>query len=145
MTWGLSTFPPLPMRAGRRSRQRADNVAAIYRKSLLYFVSNALEGDRRTPLLGMDKIHDKNYSGWDGSSSTGEALRNWRHAAAEAGLEKRGRTNIIDIDKVRGGPGVMIDASHGSFDNNIDVISLTLQRIVENNQLNVPVDDLRGF
>lgn len=39
----------------------------------------------------------------------------------------------------------MIDASHGSFDNNIDVISLTLQRIVENNQLNVPVDDLRGF
>ncbi|AID99931.1 peptidase C1 [Klebsiella variicola] len=125
--------------------ERADNVAAIYRKSLLYFVSNALEGDRRTPLLGMDKIHDKNYSGWDGSSSTGEALRNWRHAAAEAGLEKRGRTNIIDIDKVRGGPGVMIDASHGSFDNNIDVISLTLQRIVENNQLNVPVDDLRGF
>ncbi|UNA30575.1 hypothetical protein LOF14_17860 [Klebsiella variicola subsp. variicola] len=72
-------------------------------------------------------------------------MRNWRHAAAEAGLENRGRTNIIDIDKVRGGPGVMIDASHGSFDNNIDVISLTLQRIVENNQLNVPVDDLRGF
>ncbi len=124
--------------------ERADNVAAIYRKSLLYFVSNALEGsantaagngqDTRQKLLGLGRFVEHR-----------EALRNWRHAAAEAGLEKRGRTNIIDTDKVNSGPCVMIDASHGSFDNNIDVISLTLQRIVENSQLNLPVDDLRGF
>ena len=34
---------------------------------------------------------------------------------------------------------------HGSFDNNIDVISLTLQRIVENNSAERTVDDLRGL
>ena len=33
--------------------ERDDNVAAIYRKSLLYFVSNALETDLRTPILGL--------------------------------------------------------------------------------------------
>ena len=32
--------------------ERNDSVAAIYRKSLLYFVSNALEVDLRTPILG---------------------------------------------------------------------------------------------
>lgn len=108
--------------------ERDDNVAAIYRKSLLYFVSNALEGNQRTPLLGMDNIRDKNYKGWDGSSSTGEALRNWRRAVAEAGLEKSGRTNVIETDNVPAGPKVMIDASHGSFDNNIDVLNLTRRR-----------------
>ena len=125
--------------------ERDDNVAAIYRKSLLYFVSNALEGDQRTPLLGMGNIRDKNYKGWDGSSSTGEALRNWHRAVFEAGLERSGRTNVIEADKVPTGPKVMIDASHGSFDNNIEVLNLTLQRIVEKSSLNMPVDDLRGF
>ncbi|WET42334.1 hypothetical protein [Citrobacter enshiensis] len=125
--------------------ERDDNVAAIYRKSLLYFVSNALEGDQRTPLLGMGNIRDKNYKGWDGSSSTGEALRNWHRAVVEAGLERSGRTNVIEADKVPTSPKVMIDASHGSFDNNIEVLNLTLQRIVEKNSLNMPVDDLRGF
>lgn len=125
--------------------ERDDNVAKIYRKSLLYFVSNALDGDQRTPLLGMDNVRDKNYSGWDGSSSTGEALRNWRRAASEAGLDKSARTNVIDMNKVPTGPNVWIDPSHGSFDNNTNVLELTLQRIVDVDALNMPVDDLRGF
>jgi hypothetical protein len=34
--------------------ERADNCATIYRRSLLYLVSNAFEGLRGTPLLGME-------------------------------------------------------------------------------------------
>ncbi|HEX4984783.1 MAG TPA: C1 family peptidase [Burkholderiales bacterium] len=123
--------------------ERDDNVAAIYRKSLLYMVSNALEGDLRTPILGLANVLDPSYKGWDGSSSTGEALGNWRQAVATYGVNKR--TGIVDTDKVLTcRPDVRINAAHGSFDNDIDVITRTLERIT-GGKLARPVDDLRGF
>ena len=109
--------------------ERHDNVAAIYRKSLLYFVSNALESNLRTPILGLDNVSQLDYSGWDGSSSTGESLKAWRQAAASAGLNKADRYHVIKADKVTTAkPGVLIDAEHGSFDNDVDVITQTLER-----------------
>lgn len=36
-----------------------DNVAKVYRKSLLYLVSNAYEGGKKVPLLGMEKFQDE--------------------------------------------------------------------------------------
>jgi hypothetical protein len=36
--------------------ERKDTVAAVYRKSLLYLISNALEAERGTPLLGMERF-----------------------------------------------------------------------------------------
>lgn len=124
--------------------ERDDTVAGIYRKSLLYFVSNALETDLRTPILGLANVGNPDHTGWDGSSATGEALRNWRAAAAHAGLEKR--TTFIDRDKVVActNPPKSIGASHGSFDNDVEVVSTTLQRIT-GGALTKPVDDLRGF
>ncbi len=38
-------------------RELDDNVAKVYRKSLLYLVSNAFEPAKKTPLLGMEKFH----------------------------------------------------------------------------------------
>jgi pimeloyl-ACP methyl ester carboxylesterase len=69
--------------------ERGDSVAAVYRKSLLYLVSNALENDARTPLLGLRNIADSDYQRWDGSSTSAEALKKWRQAVADAGLEKK--------------------------------------------------------
>lgn len=40
-------------------RELDDNVAKVYRKSLLYLVSNAFEPAKKTPLLGMEKFHDR--------------------------------------------------------------------------------------
>ena len=92
---------------------------------------------------------DANYSGWDGSSSTGEALGNWRQAAAVTGLDAR--TKEIAPGKVvvwkpttAGEKPVVTSASHGTFDNNIEVVGRTLERIT-GQQLVMPVDDLRGF
>ena len=42
--------------------ERDDNVAAIYRKSLLSFVSNALEPDLRTPILGLANAGVPDYT-----------------------------------------------------------------------------------
>ena len=127
--------------------ERDDNVAAIYRKSLLYLVSNALETDQRTPILGLDRIDDATYNGWDGSSDTGEALSTWRKAASAANLKDR--KHIVDDDRIEvaldaSGAKVLQPAAHGGFDNDIDVITRTLERIT-GGKLAVGIDDLRGY
>lgn len=127
--------------------EAADNVGRVYRKSLLYLVSNALEADLHTPILGLDRINDESYSGWDGSSDTGDALSVWRSAAKAANLDAR--TQRVQQDTVRTavdaqGKAVLIPAAHGSFDNDIDVVTRTLERIT-GAALAMPVDDLRGY
>ncbi|WP_295953777.1 peptidase C1 [Rhodoferax sp.] len=135
------------------TRERDDSVAGIYRKSLLYLVSGALETDLRTPIAGMAKVYGSGDGGWDGSSSTNESLNVWRRAVQDAKLKSAGRLVEISADKVctalaaprRADPSnVMIAADHGSFDNNIDVITRTLE-VVLGGKLLQPVDDLRGF
>lgn len=129
--------------------ERRDNVAAIYRKSLLYFVSNALETDLRLPILGLERIHDAGYNGWDGTSDTGEALAAWRAAAAQADLAQR--TTVLDAERIRsavdadGQPIATEAPAHGSFDNDVDVVTRTLQRIRGSKKLLLTVDDLRGY
>ena len=141
--------------------ERNDNVAAIYRKSLLYFVSNALEVDLRTPILGLANSFVGDYAGWDGTSSTGNTLKAWRDAAQAAGFARPGRVTLIDADKVptalgrKGTPQPagrrstgqleqLMDATHGSFDNDLGTMSTTLERIL-GGPLPCPIDDLRGF
>jgi hypothetical protein len=124
--------------------ERRDNVAAIYRKSLLYFVSNSLEVDLRTPILGLNNVFDENYAGWDGSSATGDHLRSWRRAAADAGLVAE-RLTVLDADQaLTARPDRKIAAGHGSFDNDIEVVGRSLARIT-GQTLVAPPDDLRGF
>jgi hypothetical protein len=127
-------------------QEKDDNVSGIYRKSLLYLVSNALEHDRRTPLLGLQRVLDPNDGGWEGSSQTAQALQAWRDAARAVDLGAR--TGIVGSVRVPtwigGGPKALVRATHGSFDNNIEVVSATLERITAG-PLQLPVDDLRGF
>lgn len=125
--------------------ERDDQVAMIYRKSLLYLVSNALEKDIRTPLLGLSRIFDESDDGWDGTSSTNEDLGIWRRAAAEAGLsEKTGRLTIFRDDEMRSSEKDKAAASHGGFDNDLSTVRRTLERIV-GRQLPAPPDDLGGY
>lgn len=126
--------------------ERADQVGMVYRKSLLYLVSNALEVDLRTPLLGMANAFDPAYGGWDGTSATGDTLRAWREAAATAGLLGSQRLQLLDADQVlvAKSPERRIDAAHGSFDNDLQVVTRTLERIT-GAALVAPPDDLRGY
>jgi hypothetical protein len=127
------------------TNERDDNVAGIYRKSLLYLVSNALETDLRTPILGLQQVGNKEYTGWDGSSATGEALGNWRAAAAAADLPKRTNTVVSDKIVTCKKPQEIENTSHGGFDNDVEVVGKTLARITGRGALKMPVDDLRGF
>jgi hypothetical protein len=130
--------------------ERDDNVVSIYRKSLLYLVSNALETDLRTPILGLERINDPSYAGWDGSSDTGEALATWRAAAQDANLKDR--ATLVTTDRIGVAVGadekkVTQRAAHGGFDSDLDVVARTLARIIGTavDDLPVPVDDLRGY
>lgn len=133
------------------AQERDDNVVSIYRKSLLYLVANALEPDIRTPILGLDNIRNAAYAGWDGSSSTGEALGNWRAAMEATQLDKERTTVVatrqVPVRRLQEGAADRVEstsASHGSFDNNLDVVTRTLERII-GGKLAAGVDDLRGF
>lgn len=125
-------------------RELDDNTAGVYRKSLLYFVSNALEPDLRTPILGMHKVFDpaQSEAAWDGASSTGEVLRAWRRAATEAKLDQR--LTVVSTDKVQTAPGVFIPSGHGTFDNDIGVITEVLGHVLGGPLLE-PVRDLKGY
>ena len=130
-------------------REQDDNVAYIYQKSLLYFVSNALEADLRMPVLGLENVYNPQYSGWDGSPSTAEALTNWRNATEISNLKDRLTVHNEEKITTRRENGADLQekteaASHGGFDNNIEIISKTLERIT-GAPLALPVDDLVGF
>jgi predicted chitinase len=126
--------------------EQDDNVALVYRKSLLYLVSNALEADPRTPLLGLAKVYDPDHTGWDGSPATAEHLGNWRNAAAAGGLAERLTVHAEERIVCRRGQGLekTAGASHGGFDNNVDIVGRTLERIT-GSPLQTPVVDLTGF
>ncbi|SIS98153.1 C1 family peptidase [Insolitispirillum peregrinum] len=80
--------------------EQADNVGLIYRKSLLYLVSNAFEGARGTPLAGMAETPD------------------------ELGL-KVGGLHIADAAS-----SVTRSRSHGGFDNDPVTMNHILRRIL---------------
>lgn len=130
-------------------REQDDNVAQIYRKSLLYFVSNALEADLRMPILGMENVFNPSYTGWDGSSTTAATLTMWRKAVATSKLKSRLTVHKDAKIVTRRGNGDQQEkiesASHGGFDNNVAVVSRSLERITGRRELDLPVDDLVGF
>jgi pimeloyl-ACP methyl ester carboxylesterase len=94
--------------------ERNDNVAMVYRKSLLYLVSNAFErwhkepreireGFSGRPLLGMEVFKDS----VDGA---------------------RGKTKLIFSNGVRG--GTTRSQTHGGFDNDLRTMNYVLKRIL---------------
>lgn len=100
----------------------------IYGKSLLYLVSRALDDIRKQPLLGMERAlcaADPMWSAdqWDNSAQ--QDIVDWMRRWPAGDL-----LNLVTTPKVRTTKtGDQIDASHGSFDNNIDVLTGTLERI----------------
>ena len=101
------------------------------------------------PVLGLENVYNPHYSGWNGSSSTAEALTNWRNAVEISKLKQRLTVHHEDKILTRRGngsdkPDKIVSASHGGFDNNVEIIGKTLERIT-GAPLALPVDDLVGF
>lgn len=106
-------------------RERADTVGP-YGKSLLYLVSRALEMRHKTPLLGMAWSWKGNapQGQWSNDPETQAALETWAELATGMSLRLHGKRR----EYVSTGAS-QIRLAHGSFDNDIEVVSAMLQRM----------------
>ena len=102
-----------------------------YGKSLLYLVSRALDDRRKMPLLGMERALDSRYANNDDQWASEELqtiklwLAHWRATAGQTVLGIPVTTASVRNSR----NGGQIPATHGSFDNNMDVLTETLRRI----------------
>ena len=102
-----------------------------YGKSLLYLVSRALDDMRKMPLLGMERSLNPEFANDEDQWAAGElqSVKAWQ-ARWQTGSGKTARGIPVRTPDVRNTKtGGQIHATHGSFDNNIDVLTDTLQRI----------------
>jgi len=96
-----------------------------YGKSLLYLVSRALHDRRKMPLLGMERALMPRYANDDEQWAPEElsTVRAWQSRWP-------GPAQVIDAPEVRDTKrDHRVAATHASFDNNIAVLTETLQRI----------------
>lgn len=117
--------------------ERADSVGP-YGKSLLYLVSGAFEPLKHMPLLGL-------AAAWVGDRPPADRPFN---VAAMDDIEAwrdlwRGRLTIVSEPRVDDGKA-SIQATHGSFDNNLAIVSAAIRR-VRGRKLLEPPTDLSGF
>ena len=124
-------------------RERADSVA-LYKKSLLYLVSRALEDVHKTPLLGMAASWNIDYSKKNDiyNHSQYADMKRWIKSTKEI------RRFIYDKSKSQVKTSLRDDytkLAHGSFDNDIEVIEQTIKQIKGVNTLKFRVENLKGF
>jgi hypothetical protein len=125
----LSTRIPLLIRVLSDANEKDDGLPKpkleLYGKSLLYLVSRALDDVRKMPLLGFQRAvrpgFENDADQWDGDELP--VLRDWL---------ARAKANVIVLDKPTvpvSSHGDTIQATHGSFDNNVEVISDAIKLI----------------
>jgi len=129
--------------------ERDDQVAGLYRKSLLYLISRALEKDHKTPLLGMHVAWDQTHgtSGYIPDTFPRDAdnpdIRKWKKVwgRQRARLAPVGEKEIRTSTTASSAGERFTKASHGSFDNNIDIVTQTMARILGRTP-SAAIDDL---
>lgn len=126
--------------------ERNDKSLIVYRKSLLYLVSRALEDLHKTPLLGLaaawipENCKEQESGGFHFSQKS--AISTW------TSFMENGNTPILlgrrqSQVKISTKPDY-IDLNHGSFDNDIAVIERTI-RAIRASKLKHKVADLSGY
>ena len=129
-------------------REKEDS-AGPYGKSLLYLVCRGFEDARKTPIAGLQHCVDINATHPDDDlwqQSYWPQVSDWRNWVSGLPAQADGRPacEVVTSDQVSTGKK-SIPASHGSFDNNKEVIERTINRILGNAPgatLTVPIDDL---
>jgi hypothetical protein len=101
--------------------ERDDKVGA-YGKSLLYLVSNAFEGRRETPILGMEKFISRQ------SHAKDKAVDPDMEALFQNPVN--GFPSLVVAGRKPSPAGVSNSRTHSGFDNDADTLNSILQRIL---------------
>ena len=124
-------------------REKADTVS-LYKKSLLYLVSRALESIHKTPLLGMSAAWDSTYAKKNDIFNDAQysVMKKWANFAK--GIQRfsydKSKSKVKTSRK-----NDYTDLAHGSFDNDINVIEETIKQIKGVEKLKFRVENLNGF
>ena len=119
--------------------EKEDSVGP-YGKSLLYLVSRALETHHKTPILGMANAWDpEQRSVWN--SGLQKIADKWQKFWGE---DHPPIEHSKDHAQLRNGKGT-IPLAHGSFDNDVTVMTKTISRILDGRKLRYPIENLRGY
>lgn len=123
-------------------RERADDVA-IYKKSLLYLVSRALEDIHKMPLLGMAAAWDLEYSKKKDIFNTVKYpdIKRWSDFAKDINYTTYSKAHSQVKTSLRDD---YTKLAHGSFDNDISVIEETIRHIV-GKKFKYNVENLNGY
>lgn len=129
---GVLSLKTLRLHVLTDANERADGLPTaerdIYGKSLLYLVSRALDDVRKQPLLGMERALCTPDAAWlddQWAATATPDIATWLKLWPAGALLHKVTAPKVRTTKT----GDQIDASHGSFDNNIDVLTGTLERI----------------
>lgn len=118
--------------------ERADTVGP-YGKSLLYLVSRALEDAHRMPLLGLARAWgEEGYTNGEISAQRKADLDAWRTVWGNAA------PTVMAKPEVRTSTTRTVRPAHGCFDNDIDVVTAAIERILGRTPAH-PVTSLVGF
>ena len=117
-------------------------VALAYSKSLLYLISRALERSQDTGSGHAEAWvevlkDDVTFEGYQ------DVLEEWQKLAKGVVLDPAVLDKVVPTVREKD-KNDTIPATHGSFDNNLDVVNRALARIL-GKQPKVPITDLRGF
>jgi hypothetical protein len=118
-------------------------VPVLYSKSLLYLVSRALEPEHKTPVLGLQKAWSKKPDEDDTFMEGYQKIIDaWQAASSVTAPDTIVTEPEVPIRREKD-KDETIDASHGSFDNNLDAVNRAIRRI--RGRVLQEVTDLHGF
>lgn len=122
------------------ARERDDSVGP-YRKSLLYLVSRALETIHKMPLLGLETTWDAALAEKNDAIAPEHRaeVAKWRELMSA--WMKTGKLHIYNQPQIRTSRTKKIPLAHGSFDNDIDIVTQTLE-IIRGGSLARPIRNL---
>jgi hypothetical protein len=118
-------------------------VPVLYSKSLLYLVSRALEPDHNTPVLGLQRAWPKWSDGADFMDGYQKILDKWNAASEGVVLDPAITETEVPI-RHETNKDETINAGHGSFDNNLNIVNRAIRRVT-GKAPREPVTDLRGY
>jgi hypothetical protein len=118
-------------------------VPLLYSKSLLYLVSRALEPEHKTPVLGLQKAWLAKDDDDTFKPDYAEELKAWTAVSKGVNVGPPIAQTEVPIRR-EADKDETIDAAHGSFDNNLNIVNQAIARITGAPPA-VPVTDLRGF
>lgn len=105
--------------------EQDDNVAKIYNKSLLYLISNALEGQRGQPLIGLEKLA---LADAEIKQLFDAHLGEWVHAPNNISKDSRWASTA---------------GHHGDFDDDVPTLRSTMARILQRGE-ELPTFDFKS-